>query len=296
MWVDGETEGWTGMHTWNQDACTLESPKEIDGPNIWWRLSTRWLNWETKPFVFDERIGMRQARWALMTWHSLEGQWNLAYMDTVRTKVMCIKSNGNTDLLNRQGYGEQLRSSKVETVWKRDQQTFQVSLVLTSDHHIANTMISKEQYAINNPIGHSMAISRFNLKEDAWEPYSDIKDMQLEFTMFDPHICTALPPVAGKPGIYSTQFCVPDWHGMVKFVVNYKHEGIMAVFNVWLSRWMHLHHSITVAVVPPWHDEYLRFLGAAWSYSTSVGFFLFYAMWLAGDVHQSKKSQPQKTE
>ncbi|KAK0225041.1 Oligosaccharyltransferase 48 kDa subunit beta-domain-containing protein [Armillaria nabsnona] len=113
--------------------------------------------------------------------------------------------------------------------------------------------------------------------EDAREPYSDIKDMRLEFTKFDPYIRTALPPVAGKPGIYSTQFCAPDWHGVVKFVVDYKHEGIMAVFNVWLSRWMHLHHSITVAVMPPWHDEYLRFLGAAWPYyagaiSTSVGF------------------------
>ncbi|KAK0225049.1 Oligosaccharyltransferase 48 kDa subunit beta-domain-containing protein [Armillaria nabsnona] len=90
--------------------------------------------------------------------------------------------------------------------------------------------------------------------------------------MLDPHIFTTLPPVAGKPGIYSTQFHVPDWHGMFKFVVDYKHEG-----------WTHLHHSITVAVVPPWHDGYLHFLGAAWPYSTSI-WFLFSAMWHAGDA------------
>ncbi len=108
-----------------------------------------------------------------------------------------------------------------------------------ADHHIANTTISKEQYTINDPIVYSAAISRFNAKEDAWEPYSDIKDMQLEFTMLDPHIRTALPPIAGKPGIYSTQFRAPDRHGVFKFVIDYKRKGyvfhltgIMAAFNV----------------------------------------------------------------
>ncbi|KAK0185906.1 oligosaccharyl transferase beta subunit [Armillaria mellea] len=171
--------------------------------------------------------------------------------------------------------------------------TFQESLVLRiedADHHIANTTISKEQYTINDLIVYSAAISRFNPKKDAWEPYSNIKDMQLEFTMLDPHIRTALPPVAGKSGVYSTQFRAPDRHGVFKFVIDYKRKG-----------WTHLHHSITVAVVPPRHDGYPRFLGAAWPYyagaiSTSVGFFLFSAMWLAGDVRQSKKSKSQKTE
>ncbi|KAK0442910.1 oligosaccharyl transferase beta subunit [Armillaria borealis] len=165
--------------------------------------------------------------------------------------------------------------------------TFQESLVLRiedADHHIANTTISKEQYTINDPIVYSAAISRFNPKEDAWEPYSDIKDMQLEFTMLDPHIRTALPPVAGKPGIYSTQFRAPDRHGVFKFVIDYKRKG--TAFNLSCHRR---------------HDGYPRFLGAAWPYyagaiSTSVGFFLFSAMWLAGDVRQSKKSKSQKTE
>ncbi|PBK83755.1 hypothetical protein ARMGADRAFT_1037734 [Armillaria gallica] len=171
--------------------------------------------------------------------------------------------------------------------------TFQKSLVLRiedGDHHIADTTISKEQYTINDPIIYSAAISRFNPKEDAWGPYSDINDMQLEFTMLDPHIRTALSPVAGKPGIYSTQFRAPDRHSVFKFVIDYKCKG-----------WMHLHHSITVAVVPPRHDGYPRFLGAAWPHyagdvSTSVGFFLFSAMWLVSNVRQSKKSKFQRTE
>ncbi|KAK0225066.1 oligosaccharyl transferase beta subunit [Armillaria nabsnona] len=171
--------------------------------------------------------------------------------------------------------------------------TFQESLVLRiedADHHIANMTISKEQYTINNPIVYSAAITQFNAKEDAWELYPNIKDMRLEFTMLDPHIHTALPPVAGKLGIHSTQFRAPDQHGVFKFVIDYKRKG-----------WMHLHHSITVAVMPPRHDGYPRFLRAAWPYyagaiSMSVGFFLFSAMWLAGDVCQSKKSKSQKTE
>lgn len=56
-----------------------------------------------------------------------------------------------------------------------------------------------------------------------------------------------------------------------------------------------LHTSTTVPIVPPRHDQYPRFLSAAWPYyagaiSTSVGFFLFSALWLAGDVKGERKN------
>ena len=70
-----------------------------------------------------------------------------------------------------------------------------------------------------------MHVSKFNPTKDAWEPYSGIQDMQLEFTMLDPHIRTALPPVPGSPGEYSVTFRVPDRHGVFKFVVDYKRNG-----------------------------------------------------------------------
>jgi len=62
----------------------------------------------------------------------------------------------------------------------------------------------------------------------------------------------------------------------------------------------HLIASTTAPVVPPRHDGYPRFLSAAWPYyagaiSTSIGFFLFSAMWLAGEVASSKKGKG-KTE
>lgn len=59
-------------------------------------------------------------------------------------------------------------------------------------------------------------------------------------------------------------------------------------------RWTHLQSTTVVPVVPPRHDEYPRFLTAAWPYyvgalSTSIGFVLFSALWLAGDDRDLKK-------
>ena len=72
---------------------------------------------------------------------------------------------------------------------------------------------------------YSTKISKFNPKSADWEAYSGIKDMQLEFTMLDPHIRTALPPKEGKKGVYEVSFRVPDRHGVFKFVVDYKRKG-----------------------------------------------------------------------
>ena len=66
-----------------------------------------------------------------------------------------------------------------------------------------------------------------------------------------------------------------------------------------LPRFSFLDSTTTVPVVPPRHDEYPRFLSAAWPYyagaiSTSVGFFLFAALWLGSDVRDKRKGR--KTE
>ncbi|KAF8954962.1 oligosaccharyl transferase beta subunit [Flammula alnicola] len=173
--------------------------------------------------------------------------------------------------------------------------TFQESLVLRIDkteHRRVNTTGPSEQYTTNDELVFDAYISNYNPKQGTWEPYSDLKDLQLEFTMLDPHIRTALPPVRGVPGKYSVTFRAPDRHGVFKFVIDYKRKG-----------WTHLHSSTTVPIVPPRHDGYPRFLSAAWPYyagaiSTSVAFFLFSAIWLAGEVREpSKRSgKAAKTE
>jgi oligosaccharyltransferase complex subunit beta len=53
--------------------------------------------------------------------------------------------------------------------------------------------------------------------------------------------------------------------------------------------------------VPPRHDEYPRFLSAAWPYyagalSTSVAFLVFAALFLAGDDADLRKKKATKVE
>jgi oligosaccharyltransferase complex subunit beta len=151
-------------------------------------------------------------------------------------------------------------------------------------------------------------ISKYDVKTSSWQPYSGLKDLQLEFTMLDPHIRTILPPVPGSPGTYSVTFRAPDRHGVFKFVIDYKRKGYVLVVLIDLgiqlttfSRWSTLQCSTTVPVVPPRHDGYPRFLSAAWPYyagaiSTSVGFVVFSAMFLAGDVRETKKGKGRKLE
>jgi len=171
--------------------------------------------------------------------------------------------------------------------------TFQESLVLRIDsttHHHVNGTGTPDYYTINDEIVYTAQISKYNAENFSWQPYSGIEDLQLEFTMLDPHIRTALTSVPGSPGTYSVTFRAPDRHGVFKFVIDYKRKG-----------WSALQSSTTVPVVPPRHDGYPRFLSAAWPYyagaiSTSVGFVVFSAIFLAGDVTETKKGKALKLE
>jgi oligosaccharyltransferase complex subunit beta len=106
--------------------------------------------------------------------------------------------------------------------------TFQENLVLRIDkveHHLVNATEPNEQYTNNDQVVFSTYISKWNPTKGKWEPYSGLKDLQLEFTMLDPFIRTSLPPVRGAPGKYSTSFRAPDRHGVFKFVIDYKRKG-----------------------------------------------------------------------
>ncbi|KXN91992.1 Dolichyl-diphosphooligosaccharide--protein glycosyltransferase 48 kDa subunit [Leucoagaricus sp. SymC.cos] len=169
---------------------------------------------------------------------------------------------------------------------------FQESNVVRIDrieHHKLNDTNPLEQYTINDQLVYTAHVSKYNPTKGTWSPHSSLTDLQLEFTMLDPHIRTSLPPSSSSPGTYTVQFRAPDRHGVFKFVVDWKRKG-----------WSHLFSSTTVSVVPPRHDGYPRFLSAAWPYyigaiSTSVAFFLFSTVWLAGEVRVSKKGKG-KTE
>lgn len=75
-------------------------------------------------------------------------------------------------------------------------------------------------------------ISKYDPTSSKWVPYSGLTDLQLDFTMLDPHIRTALKPVAGEPGTYQLTFRAPDRHGVFKFVIDYKRKGYVFRFSV----------------------------------------------------------------
>ncbi|KAG8899502.1 oligosaccharyl transferase glycoprotein complex, beta subunit, partial [Tulasnella sp. 403] len=167
--------------------------------------------------------------------------------------------------------------AKDVTAW-----TFQESLVLRVDratHHLASdpSHEARDLYTTNDQLTFTMDVSQYDPSLNTFTAKPDIKDLQLEFTMLDPHIRTSIPPVAGKPGTYSLTFRAPDRHGVFKFVVNYKRKGYTS-----------LHVALPVAVTPPRHDGYPRFLSAAWPYyagaiSTSFGFILFCILYLGAE-------------
>ncbi|KIY48298.1 Dolichyl-diphosphooligosaccharide-protein glycosyltransferase 48kDa subunit [Fistulina hepatica ATCC 64428] len=155
----------------------------------------------------------------------------------------------------------------------------------SSTHHLVNETEERETYTINDNVEYVLHVSEFDPAIGEWKPCSSIQDMQFEFTMLDPHIRTALRPVPGVPGEYAVTFRVPDRHGVFKFVVNYKRKG-----------YTHLLTDTTVPVVPPRHNQYPRFLSAAWPYyagaiSTSLAFVVFSAMWLGGEEPRKKKTE-----
>ena len=126
--------------------------------------------------------------------------------------------------------------------------TFQRSLVLRIDsttHHLLNetgsttprTLCYQREYRTSPSAGEPglqfadstiglrgayLAVRRYYDHKNGWSPYSGLDDLQVEFTMLDPHIRTALLPVPGTPGLYRASFRVPDRHGVLEFVLDYR--------------------------------------------------------------------------
>ncbi|KAF8725150.1 Dolichyl-diphosphooligosaccharide--protein glycosyltransferase 48 kDa subunit, partial [Rhizoctonia solani] len=171
--------------------------------------------------------------------------------------------------------------------------TFQESLVYRIDsvnHRLASTpthnaTIAPTRYTVKDNVVYEIHVSKFDGQTGEWTPDSGIEDMQLDFTMLDPHIRVNLPGVKTEPGVYRVEFRAPDRHGVFKFIVDWRRKG-----------YTYLESSTTVSVVPPRHDGYPRFLSAAWPYyvgaiSTSVGFIAFCTLWLLGDNTQKVKGR-----
>lgn len=171
------------------------------------------------------------------------------------------------------------------------QETGVLKVMGTEHHRVADveqeqehphTHIQKDVYRIKDDVTFAIDIAQHETTVNGsskWGPFH-ANDIQLDFTMLDPHIRTSLHEVpsssAASPGShYETTFKTPDRHGVFKFVVNY-----------WRPGYSFLHTSDKVSLVPFRHDEYPRFIKGAWPFyssalSVSAVFIVFVAIWLA---------------
>lgn len=126
--------------------------------------------------------------------------------------------------------------------------------------------INPRSYRVSDEIRFSVVIEEFDGETNQWKPLK-AADVQLEFTMIDPHIRTTLKNDGN--GKYFTEFTVPDNYGVFKFVINYVRPGYTKLLV-----------SETVSVHPYRHDEYERYILAAFPYYASAfsimaAFFVF---------------------
>eukprot|EP00640_Fibrocapsa_japonica_P001078 CAMPEP_0113934304 /NCGR_PEP_ID=MMETSP1339-20121228/1637_1 /TAXON_ID=94617 /ORGANISM="Fibrocapsa japonica" /LENGTH=433 /DNA_ID=CAMNT_0000936047 /DNA_START=226 /DNA_END=1527 /DNA_ORIENTATION=+ /assembly_acc=CAM_ASM_000762 len=129
-------------------------------------------------------------------------------------------------------------------------------------------------YRVKDNVTYTVNIEEYNGSE--WVGYV-ADDIQLEFVMLDPYIRTDLTCADQKTGLYSATFQVPDVYGVFKFRLQYRRPGLTT-----------LGFSTQVSVRPFKHNEYERFIDAAFPYyasafSVMAGFFVFSFFFLYSD-------------
>ena len=167
------------------------------------------------------------------------------------------------------------------------QWVFQEKAVLRVDnvrHFHTATLTQPSFYRVKDNISFELDVSE--LRHGKWIPFT-VGDAQLEFVMMDPFIRTALIPrsslVDSTRKTLGVDFVAPDRHGMFKFRVDYKRRGVSF-----------LHIEDVVSVRPFRHDEYPRYITAAWPYyatswSVMIGWLAFCALWLWSKPIQQKQ-------
>lgn len=161
---------------------------------------------------------------------------------------------------------------------------------VSHSHYLESTGDKPEHYRINDKIVYEVDLSVYY--DGAWHPYK-ADDVQFEATMLDPYIRTTLNRTSAAT--YRGDIKLPDRYGTFTFRVNYKRTGYS---NVDIKD--------TVGIWPLRHDEYPRFLTAAYPYYTGslvmvIGFLALCAVWLwtaepaGGSKNKKKKQTTAKT-
>lgn len=126
----------------------------------------------------------------------------------------------------------------------------------------------------NNAQVYTIDIAEY--KDGQWVPFK-ANDIQLEVIMLDPYIRTTLKQVQNEDtvGRFEAHIKLPDVYGVFTFKVNYKRPGLT-----------YLLAEDQVSIRPFRHNEYPRFLTAAYPYYTAtgsmmIGFIVFSIVWLS---------------
>lgn len=154
----------------------------------------------------------------------------------------------------------------------KDSQRADQPLTLYPDAEIARDSLV---YRVKDNLTYSFDIHE--LKDGQWVPFA-ASDVQLEFVMLDPHVRKTMGH-DGK-GHFSVTFEAPDTYGIFLFRVMYRRLGLSTIQS-----------ATQVSLRPYKHDEYERFIPAAYPYYVSAfsmmaGVFLFSVFFL---FYQEKK-------
>jgi oligosaccharyltransferase complex subunit beta len=109
------------------------------------------------------------------------------------------------------------------------------------------------EYSVNDTIHYSIDIEEWD--GQAWRPFTS-PGVYLEFVMLDPYVRRFLE---SKAGTYSLTFTAPDKYGVFQFKTYFLQPGYS-----WVNT------ATLVPVRPLRHNEYERFLTAAFPYYSSV--------------------------
>ncbi|KAJ1886828.1 oligosaccharyl transferase glycoprotein complex, beta subunit, partial [Coemansia sp. S17] len=157
-------------------------------------------------------------------------------------------------------------------------------------HYLASTGERPEHYRISNEIVYEIDLSVYH--DDAWHPYN-ANDVQFEAIMLDPYIRATLNSTESTDpkttATYHGDIKLPDRYGTFTFRVNYKRTG-----------YSNVDVKDTVGIWPLRHDEYPRFLSAAYPYYISslvmaVGFLALCAAWMWSAEPKTKRIAKQKS-
>ena len=117
-------------------------------------------------------------------------------------------------------------------------------------HHLPGEQQHPEMYVINQEIEYTLTIEQFD--ENKWVPFL-ADDLQLEFSMLDPYVRVTLSH--DDNGNYVTRFRAPDVYGVFTFSLEYRRQGLSNLVD-----------KQRIVVRPLRHDEYERFIVAAYPY------------------------------